>query len=31
MKQAVILHGTDGKPESNWIMWLKGNYDRIGI
>lgn len=30
MKQAVILHGTDGKPESNWFMWLKGKLEAVG-
>jgi len=23
MKRAVILHGTDGNPEINWLPWLK--------
>lgn len=30
MKRAVILHGTDGKPESNWFMWLKGKLEAEG-
>jgi predicted alpha/beta hydrolase family esterase len=27
MKRAVILHGTDGKPDSNWFMWLKAKLE----
>lgn len=30
MKQALILHGTDASPKSNWFMWLKLQLEQIG-
>lgn len=30
MKRAVILHGTDGKPESNWFPWLNAKLEEQG-
>lgn len=30
MKRAVILHGTDGGPESNWLPWLKAQLKARG-
>ena len=30
MKRAVILHGTDGTPESNWFPWLKQKLEEQG-
>lgn len=30
MKRAVILHGTDGTPESNWFPWLKQRLEERG-
>lgn len=30
MKRAVILHGTDGNPDSNWFMWLKSQLESQG-
>ncbi len=30
VKQALILHGTDGKPDSNWFMWLKNLLEARG-
>jgi predicted alpha/beta hydrolase family esterase len=30
MKRAVILHGTDGNPESNWFPWLKRKLEEQG-
>lgn len=29
-KRAVILHGTDGNPESNWFPWLKEKLEAEG-
>ena len=30
MKNALILHGTDGTPEHNWFPWLKGVLEARG-
>ena len=30
MKRAVILHGTDGNPDSNWFPWLKEKLEAEG-
>jgi len=29
-KRAVLLHGTDGKPDSNWFPWLKAKLEAAG-
>lgn len=30
MKKAVILHGTDGNPEANWLPWVKNQLVEYG-
>lgn len=30
MRNAVILHGTDGHPTHNWFQWLKAKLEREG-
>ncbi len=30
MKNALILHGTDGAPEHQWFQWLKGKLEEKG-
>ena len=30
MKRALILHGTDGNPNSNWFPWLKSVLETAG-
>lgn len=31
MKQALILHGTDASPNSNWFIWLKNQLKERGF
>lgn len=30
MKNAIIIHGTEGYPEENWFPWLKNELEQIG-
>lgn len=30
MKNAIIFHGTDGSPYSNWFKWLEGELTEVG-
>lgn len=30
MKRALILHGTDATPQSNWFTWLKSKLEEAG-
>jgi len=30
LKRAVLLHGTDGTPESGWLPWLKSELENRG-
>ena len=31
MKNAIIIHGTEGFPEENWFPWLRGELEKCGF
>ncbi len=31
MKRVIIIHGWEGKPESNWFPWLRNELEKRGV